>query len=164
MNAWEKMRRACIIGALLWHDVSWSWAEGVWVCWCGWVAVARFSWSYKAEGGQSCLGSITCLLSSHQLLPIPVMSLINNRTFERSMGHHISRQDACFHLHTSDGQHYPSNQQVRHRQDSALMSLIGVLIVGGLGANAWQLVPPLGSWGDAWWPALAPSSSNGSHP
>ena len=57
------------------------------------------------------------------LLPLPAlllaMSLINNRTFERSMGHQISRQDARFHLHTSDGQHYLSNQQVRHRQDSA---------------------------------------------
>ena len=40
------------------------------------------------------------------------MSLVNNRVFERSMGHQISREDAHFHMHTSDGQHYPSNQQV----------------------------------------------------
>ena len=45
------------------------------------------------------------------------MSLINNRVFERSMGHRISREDACFHMHTSDGQHYPSNQQVRSCTD-----------------------------------------------
>ena len=45
------------------------------------------------------------------------MSLINNRIFERSMGHRISREDARFHLHTSDGQHYPSNQQVKSCTD-----------------------------------------------
>ena len=48
---------------------------------------------------------------------IPSMSLINNRVFERSMGHRISREDARFHMHTSDGQHYPSNQQVRSCTD-----------------------------------------------
>ena len=49
------------------------------------------------------------------LLPISselAMSLVNSRVFERSMGHRISREDARFHLHTSDGQHYLSNQQV----------------------------------------------------
>ena len=45
------------------------------------------------------------------------MSLVNNRVFERSMGHRISREDAHFHLHTSDGQHYLSNQQVRSCTD-----------------------------------------------
>ena len=39
------------------------------------------------------------------------MSLVNNRVFERSMGHRISHEDARFHLHTSDGQHYLLNQQ-----------------------------------------------------
>ena len=48
---------------------------------------------------------------------ILAMSLINNRVFERSMGHRISREDARFHMHTSDGQHYPSNQQVRSCTD-----------------------------------------------
>ena len=47
----------------------------------------------------------------------PVMSLVNNRVFERSMGHRISREDARFHMHTSDGQHYPSNQQVKSCTD-----------------------------------------------
>ena len=53
-------------------------------------------------------------------LPAPstlAMSLINNRVFEHSMGHRISREDARFHMHTSDGQHYPSNQQVRFCTD-----------------------------------------------
>ena len=45
------------------------------------------------------------------------MSLVNNCVFERSMGHRISREDACFHMTTSDGQHYPSNQQVRSCTD-----------------------------------------------
>ena len=45
------------------------------------------------------------------------MSLVNSRVFERSMGHRISREDARFHMHTSDGQHYPSNQQVRSCAD-----------------------------------------------
>ena len=45
------------------------------------------------------------------------MSLINSRVFERSMGHRISREDAHFHMHTSDGQHYPSNQQVKSCTD-----------------------------------------------
>ena len=48
---------------------------------------------------------------------ILAMSLINNCVFERSMGHRISREDARFHMHTSDGQHYPSNQQVRSCTD-----------------------------------------------
>ena len=54
------------------------------------------------------------------LLPISsilAMSVVNNRVFERSMGHRISREDARFHMHTSDGQHYPSNQQVRSCTD-----------------------------------------------
>ena len=46
-----------------------------------------------------------------------VMSLVNSRVFERSMGHRISREDARFHMHTSDGQHYPSNQQVKSCTD-----------------------------------------------
>ena len=56
---------------------------------------------------------VTSLLASSLL----AMSLVNNRVFERSMGHRISREDACFHMHTSDGQHYPSNQQVRFCTD-----------------------------------------------
>ena len=48
---------------------------------------------------------------------LSAMSLVNNRVFERSMGHRISREDARFHMHTSDGQHYPSNQQVRSCTD-----------------------------------------------
>ena len=48
---------------------------------------------------------------------ILVMSLVNSRVFERSMGHQISREDARFHMHTSDGQHYPSNQQVKSCTD-----------------------------------------------
>ena len=47
------------------------------------------------------------------------MSLINNRTFEYSVGHQILQEDTHFHLHTSDGQHYPSNQQVRSHPDLA---------------------------------------------
>ena len=49
--------------------------------------------------------------------PILAMSLVNSHVFECSMGHRISREDACFHMHTSDGQHYPSNQQVRSCPD-----------------------------------------------
>ena len=45
------------------------------------------------------------------------MSLVNSCVFEHSMGHQISREDARFHMHTSDGQHYPSNQQVRSCTD-----------------------------------------------
>ena len=51
------------------------------------------------------------------------MSLINNRVFERSMGHRISREDARFHMHTSDGQHYPLNQQVKSCTDLVLFNL-----------------------------------------
>ena len=56
---------------------------------------------------------VTFLLASFLL----AMSLVNNRVFERSMGHRISCEDAHFHLHTSDGQHYPLNQQVRSCTD-----------------------------------------------
>ena len=42
--------------------------------------------------------------------PFLAMSLINNHTFKRSMGNQISWEDACFHLHMSNGQHYLSNQ------------------------------------------------------
>ena len=56
---------------------------------------------------------VTSLLASSLL----VMSLINNCVFEHSMGHRISREDAHFHMHTSDGQHYPSNQQVKSCTD-----------------------------------------------
>ena len=62
---------------------------------------------------------------------ILTMSLVNSHVFERSMGHQISREDARFHMHTSDGQHYLSNQQVRSCTDLALASLTVVLIVGG---------------------------------
>ena len=37
------------------------------------------------------------------------------------MGHQISQEDAQFHLHTSDGQHYPSNQQVGSCPDLVMM-------------------------------------------
>ena len=56
-------------------------------------------------------------LVTHSTSSILAMSLVNNRVFERSMGHQISREDARFHMHTSDGQHYPSNQQVRSCTD-----------------------------------------------
>ena len=49
--------------------------------------------------------------------PILAMSLVNNHVFERSMGHQISREDTRFYMHTSDGQHYPSNQQVKSCTD-----------------------------------------------
>ena len=45
------------------------------------------------------------------------------------MGHQISREDARFHLHTSDGQHYPSNQQVRSCTDLILTNLTVVLVM-----------------------------------
>ena len=87
----------------------------------------------KAVGVIWLISSLVTILPTS---PILAMSLINNCTFERSMGHQISCQDACFHLHTSNGQHYLSNQQVRHPQDSALLILTGVLVVGGLGTDA----------------------------
>ena len=58
--------------------------------------------------------SLVTLLPASSIL---AMSLVNNCVFERSMGYRISRGDARFHLHTSDGQHYPSNQQVRSCTD-----------------------------------------------
>ena len=61
--------------------------------------------------------STTRLSSLFQPLQQSAMSLVNNRVFERSMGHQISHEDAHFHMHTSDGQHYPSNQQVRSCTD-----------------------------------------------
>ena len=64
------------------------------------------------------------------------MSLINNHVFERSMGHRISCEDARFHMHTSDGQHYLSNQQVRSCPDLGLTNLTIALVVGGLGDDA----------------------------
>ena len=71
----------------------------------------------KLMGRWSCLiQQLACFLSSSY--PLLVMSLINNRTFKCSMGHQISQQDARFHLYTSDGQHYPLNQQVMHHPDS----------------------------------------------
>ena len=57
------------------------------------------------------------LVTSLPASSILAMSLINSRVFERSMGHRISREDARFHMHTSDGQHYPSNQQVKSCTD-----------------------------------------------
>ena len=63
----------------------------------------------KPKGSWSYFGLTTRLLPFHHL-PLPLaMSLINSHTFEHSMGHQISWEDARFHLHTSDGQHYPSN-------------------------------------------------------
>ena len=57
------------------------------------------------------------LVSSSPTSSTLAMSLVNSRVFERSMGHRISREDARFHMHTSDGQHYPSNQQVKSCTD-----------------------------------------------
>ena len=57
------------------------------------------------------------LVTSLPASSILAMSLVNNHVFERSMGHRISHEDARFHMHTSDGQHYPSNQQVRSCTD-----------------------------------------------
>ena len=79
----------------------------MWVC-----GVVQSSWSYKADGALELFDPTTHLLPSSLLLLLLAMSLINNCTFEHSMGHQISWEDACFHLHTSDRQHYPSNQQV----------------------------------------------------
>ena len=79
------------------------------------------------------------------------MSLINNHTFECSMGHQISQQDALFHLHTSDGQHYLSNQQVMHHLDATLLASKQAcfFIVGGFGFDARRVVSSLGGRGDA---------------
>ena len=68
--------------------------------------------------------------------PILAMSLINNCTFEHSMGHQISYEDAWFHLHTSDGQYYLSNQQVRSCPDLGLTNLTIAFVVGGSGNDA----------------------------
>ena len=164
MREWMhgKTRRACIIGALLWCDVSWLWTGGMWVCWHGCVATVQFPWSYKAEGHWSGLAQQLACLLPFELLQYSAMSLINNRTFERSMGHQISREDAQFHLHTSDGQHYLSNQQVRSCTDLGLTNLTRVLVVGGPCDDAWQLVSSLGCRSNTQWPALASSTSNGS--
>ena len=111
MNAWEKKKGMYHRGVI----VAWCVViiNGVmWVCWRGCVAGVRYSDPIKPRGiGVVWLNnSLVTFLST---LSIITMSLINNRVFERSMGHRISRGDARFHLHTSDGQHYPSNQQVR---------------------------------------------------
>ena len=79
---------------------------------------------------------LACYLPPLPTTPILAMSLINSRTFEQSMGHQISREDTHFHLHTSDGQHYPSNQQVRSCPDLGLTNLTIAFIVGGLGDDA----------------------------
>ena len=104
---------------------------------------------------------LTCYCLTDYTQPL-AMSLINSHTFECSMGHQISWEDACFHLHTSDRQHYPSNQQVRSCPDLDLTNLTVVLVVGRLGDDARQLVSPLGGWGNTRQPALAPSPSDGS--
>ena len=52
------------------------------------------------------------LVTSLLAFSLLAMSLVNNHVFECSMGHRISREDTRFHMHTSDGQHYPLNQQV----------------------------------------------------
>ena len=84
-------------------------------CWCGSVAVVRYLDPIKPKDV-----GVVWLNNSLVTPPTPLilaMSLVNNRVFERSMGHRISREDARFHMHTSDGQHYPSNQQVRSCTD-----------------------------------------------
>ena len=88
----------------------------MWVCRRGSVAVVRFLDPIKLKNAEVVLldnSLVTFLLASLLL----AMSLVNNRVFERSMGHRISHEDARFHMHTSDGQHYPSNQQVRSCTD-----------------------------------------------
>ena len=83
-----------------------------------WVAdvVVRFLDPIKPKGvGVVWLNnSLVAFLPASSIL---TMSLVNNCVFERSMGHRISREDTRFHMHTSDGQHYPSNQQVRSCTD-----------------------------------------------
>ena len=76
---------------------------------------------------------LACHLPLLPATPILAMSLINSCTFERSMGHQISREDTQFHMHTSDSQHYPSNQQVRSCPDLGLTNLTVVLVVGRSG-------------------------------
>ena len=68
----------------------------------------------EATGVVCINNSLIALLLASSIL---AMSLVNNRVFERSIGHRISHEDARFHMHTSDGQHYPSNQQVRSCTD-----------------------------------------------
>ena len=76
------------------------------------------------------VGSTARLSSLVQLLQQSAMPLVNSHVFEHSMGHQISREDAHFHMHTSDGQHYPLNQQVRSCTDLVLTNLTIVLVVG----------------------------------
>ena len=88
----------------------------MWVCWRGSVAIVRSLDPIKPKGVEVVWLNnllVTLLPASSEL----AMSLVNNRVFERSMGHRISREDARFHMHTSDGQHYPSNQQVKSCTD-----------------------------------------------
>ena len=93
--------------------------EVIWVADVEVWGVVQSSGSHKAEWCWSRFdptNRLSSFVSSHLLL---TMSLINNCTFEHSMGHQISREDAHFHLHTGDGQHYLSNQQVgMHHLDS----------------------------------------------
>ena len=96
--------------------------------------------------GVNLVQQLTCYCSS--IISILTMSLINNCTFEHSMGHQISHEDARFHLHTSDGQHYLSNQQVRSYTDLVLTNLTVVLVVGRPGDDARELVSSLGRRGN----------------
>ena len=90
--------------------------NGVYVGLLTWKRGGRpISRSYKAEGRRSRLAQqLACYPPTSSTL---AMSLVNSRVFERFMGHRISREDARFHMHTSDGQHYPSNQQVNSCTD-----------------------------------------------
>ena len=65
------------------------------------------------------------------------------------MEHQISRQDTRFHLHTSDGQYYLSNQQVRTPHLNSFDGFNrGALVVGRFGLDAQQLVSSLGARGN----------------
>ena len=80
------------------------------------MAVVRYLDPIKPKG-TGVIGVNNSLVTALSTSSLLAMSLVNSRVFERSMGHRISREDARFHMHTSDGQHYPSNQQVKSCTD-----------------------------------------------
>ena len=137
-----KMRKTCIIGALLWRDVSWSWTEGMWVCWHGCVAVIQSSWSYKAKGYWSRL--------AHQLACYHPTNYPNT--------HYVScQQPYLWMLHGAPDfssrcllpfaykrwAALPVEPTGKASSRLCLTSLIGVLIVGGFGTDVRQLVSSL---------------------
>ena len=98
MNAWER-GKICIIGALLWHDVNGGNVGSLtWMC-----GVSDPLDPIKPmDVGVICLNNLLVTFPSTTPLLL-AMSLINNHTFECSMGHQISQEDARFHLHMSNG-------------------------------------------------------------